>query len=248
MNRDKVFQPLYDKYGEKIKFILLSNKEEKVVYEADTQDGAFMVMIMPHLTVTRCHKYMRSLGLQQKLFEEGFNVAEVIDVYFADDCLVSVQKKLDGTNTFVKNNQSMTEIGRLVGKLHKLTSSPQFRNTFLLADYPDCIRRLQLKVYDFWFSRIAGFFKYISMSKFPMGICHRDVNPNNVLYGEDGKYYLIDFDVHRYQPFVEGIIRFYARKIQNKELFGACINGYEQERPFTLEERKYLERELKISL
>jgi serine/threonine protein kinase len=248
MNNKEILAPLYDKYGKEIKFQLLSDKDEKVVYEMETSDDVMMVMIMPHLTITRFHKYMRSLGLQQKLFNEKFNVAEVLDSYMIGDHLVSVQKKLKGTNTFARNNASMTEIGKLVGKLHKLTSSPQYRNTFLLVNYPDKKRRLKLKLYDFWFSKIANPLKYFSMHCYPMGICHRDVNLKNVMYCDDGKYYLIDFDVHRYQPFVEGISRFYNRKIKDKALFGAFLKGYEKERPLSSKEREYLKKVLKIAI
>ena len=86
------------------------------------------------------------------------------------------------------------------------------------------------------------------MHCYPMGICHRDVNPKNVMYCDDGKYYLIDFDVHRYQPFVEGIVRFYNRKIKDKTLFGAFLKGYEQVRPLTSKEREYLKKILKIAI
>lgn len=248
MNHDQILKPLYDKYGEKTKFTLLSNKEEKIVYEMKTSDDILMVMIMPHLTVSRFHKYMRSLGLQQQLFHEQFNVAEVVDTYMVEDNLVSVQKKLDGTNAFLRNNESMTEIGKLVGRLHKLTFSPQYQHTFLLVNYPDKKRQLKLKLYDFWFSKVANSLKYFSMYRYPMGICHRDVNPKNVMYCGDGKYYLIDFDVHRYQPFVEGIVRFYNRKIKDRTLFGAFLKGYEQVRPLTPKEREYLKKTLKITI
>jgi hypothetical protein len=79
-----------------------------------------------------------------------------------------------------------------VGRLHKLTFSPQYKHTFLLVNYPDKKRRLKLKLYDFWFSKIANPLKYFSMHCYPMGICHRDVNLKNVMYCDDGKYYLID--------------------------------------------------------
>jgi len=248
MDNREILQPLYNRYGKGIDFKLLSNKDEKIVYEMKTSDDVLVVMIMPHLSITRFHKYMRSLGMQQKLFSEGFNVAEVIDTYMVYDNLVSVQKKLKGTNTFERNEKSMVEIGKLVGRLHNLTFSPQYKNTCLLVNYPDRKKQLKLKLYDFWFSKIANPLKYFLLRGYPKGICHRDVNPKNVLLGEDGKYYLIDFDVHRYQPFVEGIVRFYSRKIKDKSLFGAFLKGYEQERTITAKEKEYLKKELQMTI
>jgi len=248
MDNREILQPLYDRYGQEIKFQLLSNKDEKIVYEMKTPDDILMVMIMPHLSIARFHKYMRSLGLQQKLFDEKFNVAEVVDTYMLGNNLVSVQKKLKGINTFERNEESMAEIGQLVGRLHNLTFSPQYKNTCLLVNYPDKKRQLELKLYDFWFSKIANPLKYFFLRSYPKGICHRDVNPKNVLLGDNGKYYLIDFDVHRYQPFVEGIVRFYNRKIKDKSLFNAFLRGYEKERALVQKEREYLKKELQITI
>jgi len=246
MKSEQILQPLYDKYGKDVELQLISEKEEKIVYDMKTDKESFMVMIMPKVTVSRFYKYMRSLGMQKKLYEEGFSVAEVLGAYLVGDTLVSVQRKLSGTNLFARDEEAMVKIGELVGKLHRITSSPQYKNTHLLPWYPNKFKNLQLKIQIFWMTKVAFWLKYFFKRKYPMGICHRDVNWKNVFCDDEGRYCLIDFDVHRYQPFVEGFERFYKRKIQDKAMFGAFLKGYERERPLSDAEKIYLKKVLHI--
>ena len=95
---------------------------------------------------------------------------------------------------------------------------------------------------EFCRRHISYWFKYFHLRGMPAGICHRDFNKRNVFIDSSGHMGLIDFDVHRYQPFVEGLVRFYNRKITDKSFMGAFMKGYEKERPLTEAEKKYLKK------
>lgn len=245
-NKAKILDKLYKKFGKNIELKVLSEKKDKVVYDIYTKSGAYILIIIPHITATRFYKYMSSQGLQQQLFLDGADAAEVIDAYIDGDNLVSVHRKFLGSSDFVSEEEMLEVSGRVYGKMHRITMKPQYKKSFLLLKYPNIWVRAYMFVRYILNRRISQYLKYFRLKDLPWGICHRDNNGKNVLHDENGRMVLIDFDKHRYMPLVEGLIYFYHRHLKTKGLFHVFLDAYQKERPLTDAEKEYLKKKIPL--
>lgn len=162
--------------------------------------------------------------------------------------LIYVQQKIEGTNSFPRTSENMHKMGKLLGKLHSISSSSKYGQPCLLIRNPNVFSQIMLLLRDFWLKKISFYVRYFRIRKFPKGICHRDMNDKNIIMRPDGSMALIDFDMHRYQPFVAELVRFYHKRLTEKDLFYPFIKGYNAVRPLTDMEKNYLEEELAIEL
>lgn len=242
-----VFDKLYEKYGKELNFRIISKKPTKIVYNMTTlSDGKeYIVMVVPNTSFVKRHKYMRSMGVQQQLFLNGMDVAEVLCSYRYGDDIIAVHEKLQGEEDRHKDAETMRVVGKVVGKMHRISSDSKYKKTILLHKNPNVFCRFLLFLRDVFIRNIPLYFKYFSLRNFPKGICHRDINGRNVLITKDGKGSIIDFDKYRYMPFVLAIVYFYNKHLKNKDLFASFMEGYCEERPLTKAEKAYLEKELR---
>jgi len=269
-NKSKVLDKLYAMFGEDISFgalssetdkvvynvnfenventILLSEKKNKIVYAMKSKQGEFVLINIPHITVTKFYKYMCSLGLQKQLFADGMDVAEIVEAYIQGDNIVSVHRRFKGTDNFASYEEMLKVSGKVYGKLHRITMAPKYKKTFLLLKYPNIFVRGYMFVRYVLNRQLSQYIKYYKLRKLPWGICHRDNNGKNVLFDENGHTVLLDFDKHRYMPLVEGLIYFYNKHLKDKSLFPIFLKAYEGERPLTKEEREYLNKTLNIKV
>jgi len=244
----QVFDKLYEKYGKDINFELLSKTDDKIVYNVDTPKGEIIVMVVLAVSMVRFLKYTSSLGVQNLLFDDDMDVAQVFSAYMEGKNLVSVQQKIEGINSFPRNKMNMYKMGELLGKLHKISAEKKYSDSYMFIKYPNIFTRGILYLRDLLLKKILFNVRYFSLRNFPRGICHRDINQKNIIMRPDGTLALIDFDMHRYQPFVEGLIRFYKRGLVKKEMFYHFIKGYNSVRPLTKIEKDYIENKLAIKL
>lgn len=243
-SKNGVLNRFYEKFGRDVQFKALSEKDYKVVYKFTSRNEDFILIIIPHMTVTRFYKYMSSQGLQQQLFIDGMDAAEVVDAYIDGDNIVSVHRCFNGTHDF-KNYEEMLKItGKTYGKLHRITMAPKYKNCSLLLQYPNVFVRLCMFVRYILHRRVSRYFMYYKLKDMPWGICHRDNNGQNVLFDKEGNTILLDFDKHRYMPLVEGLFYFYRKHLEDKSLFPIFLEAYEKERPLTDAERKHLEKKI----
>jgi len=238
--KNGVLNQFYKKFGENVQFKTLSEKEDKVVYKFSSQKEDFILIIIPHITVTRFYKYMCSQGLQQQLFVDGMDAAEVVDAYIAGDNVVSVHRCFKGRYDFKDYKEMLAVSGKIYGKLHRITMNAKYKKAFLLLEYPNIFVRGYMFVRYVLNRRASQYFKYFGLRNMPWGICHRDNNGKNVLFDEKGNTVLLDFDKHRYMPLVEGLIYFYNKHLEDKSLFNVFLEAYETERPLDKIEKKYL--------
>ena len=234
----------YAKYGKDAELTILSRKETKIVFNVKTMNSESILVIIPNISVVQFFKYVSSQGMQQLLYENGFNVAKMEDSYLKNGSLIYVQQKIKGSDTFLRTKENMYRIGEFIGKLHSATTSfSKYGMPHLYIKHPNVFFQMFFSFKEYFVKRIFFIFDF-RMRHFPRGICHRDIDKKNVVMCEDGSLALIDFDVHRYQPFVEGLVRFYVRN-SNKDPF---IKGYNVTRPLTDFEKEYLEKKLSIKL
>lgn len=245
-SRRKILDKFYMKYGRQVDFKTLSKKDDKIVYKINTEKGEYVLIIIPSVTVTRFYKYMCSQGLQQQLYKDGMDAAEIVDAYMERNSIVSVHRCFKGTDNFKDDKEMLRVSGKVYGKLHRITMAPKYKKRFMLLSYPNVFVRLYMYVGYVLYRRISQYFKYYKLRNMPWGICHRDNNGRNILFDEDGNTILLDFDKHRYMSLVEGLIYFYKRHLKDKSLFHVFLEAYEKERPLTKEEKEYLEKKLKI--
>lgn len=248
MSELNIFSNLYEKFGQNIQFELLTKKDDKVVYHIKTETGDFILIVLPDLSAVQFYKYMSSQGLQQRLFEAGLPVAKIVYAYREGRTVVLVHQKLAGVNTFVRTPENMEKMGKLAAQLHLMTSSVQYKKERLLFTYPNFAVRWLMTAREWWRMHISYSLRYYKLRKLPAGVCHRDFNQRNIFMADNGEMGIIDFDVHRYQPLVEGIVRFYQRKIKNQTLFADFMRGYMRVRPLTDDEKKYLKQKINVTL
>lgn len=245
-SKNGVLNQFYEKFGRDIEFKPLSEKDYKVVYKFTAQGDEFILIIIPHTTVTKFYKYMCSQGLQQQLFADKMDAAEIVEAYIQGDNIVSVHRCFKGTDNFASYEDMLKVSGKVYGKLHRITMAPKYKKTFLLLNYPNVLVRGYMFVRYVLNRQLSQYIKYYKLRKLPWGICHRDNNGKNVLFDENGHTVLLDFDKHRYMPLVEGLIYFYNKHLKDKSLFPVFLKAYENERPLTKEEREYLNKTLNI--
>lgn len=244
----EVLSKFYDKYGKDAELTLLSKTADKTVYNVKTSKGEYILMIVFDVSSVRFFKYASSQGVQQCLYEDNMDVAKVEDSYLDNGNLIYVQQKIEGTNSFPRTEENMYKMGELLARLHAISSSSKYDRSFMFIKYPNVFFRAMLALREFWLKKISFYVRYFKIRNFPKGICHRDINDKNVIMKPDGTLALIDFDMYRYQPFVEGLVRFYQRRLQDKEMFYPFMKGYNATRPLTVPEKEYLEKKLAIKL
>ena len=244
----EILDKFYKKYGKDVELTLLSQTSDKTVYNAKTSKGEYILMIVFDVSSVRFFKYASSQGVQECLYEDKMDVAKVEDSYLDKGNLVYVQQKIEGTNSFPRTEENMYKMGELFGKLHRISSSSKYQQPFVFVKCPNVFFRAILWLRNLWLKKISFYIRYFKIRNFPKGICHRDINNSNIIMRPDGSLALIDFDMHRYQPFVEGLVRFYERRLKDKEMFYPFMKGYNATRPLTHSEKEYLEKKLAIKL
>lgn len=244
----EVLSKFYDRYGKNAELTLLSKTADKTVYNVKTSKGEYILMIVFDVSSVRFFKYVSSQAVQQCLYEDKMDVAKIEDSYLDKGNLIYVQQKIEGTNSFPRTEENMYKIGELLGKLHQISSSSKYEHPFMFVKHPNVFFRVELWLRDVWLKKISFYVRYFKIRNFPKGICHRDINNRNIIMKPDGSLALIDFDMHRYQPFVEGIVRFYQKRLSDKKMFYPFMKGYNAARPLTEQEKEYLEKKLAIKL
>lgn len=246
-NKSDILDKFYAKYGDDVELEILSRKEAKIVYNVKTLNCESILAVVPNISIVRFFKYATAQGIQQRLYEDNMEVAKIEDSYFRNGNYVYVQEKIKGTNMFPKNAANMYKIGELVGKLHSVTSGLKYKRPIMFIKHPNFFCQIFIYFREYLMKKTVFSIRYFRLRKFPKGVCHRDINEKNVIMRPDGSLALIDFDVHEYLPFVEGLVRFYRRS-KNKDNFLPFIRGYNTVRPLTDQEKEYLEKKLSIRL
>jgi len=239
-----VLDKVYKKYGNDLKLEVITKKDTKVVYHLKSKQGDFILFVIPDITPSKFQKYMRSQGVQQRLVKDGFNAAPIEMVYYQDKTIIAVHRKLAGSKNYERNAHTMLITGKLIGKLHRMTTGKEYKKDAPFMPHPNILARLVLALRDTFIKRIPAYFTYFKFRDFPQGICHRDLIIGNVLIDDEDNACLIDYDKHRYMPFVVGIVYFYHKHLKNKKLIKDFLKGYQQELPLTPKEIAYLKENI----
>lgn len=95
--------------------------------------------------------------------------------------------------------------------------------------------------------RVIAQYSEIPLDALPHCFVHGDFTKANVLKGDDGKIYILDFSVSNWYPRIQEISVIVANLLYDKdnpstlhERIGLVLNEYGRLKPFTEEERKYI--------
>ena len=85
-------------------------------------------------------------------------------------------------------------------------------------------------------------FNKANKSELASGICHGDLQAENIHFTEEDKLTLFDFDFmgNGYLAYDIGVFIWYDHKNKTKEIIDSFINGYEMQRKLSLTEKKLL--------
>ncbi len=241
-----ILQRIYQKFGKNITLTKVPEANHKEVYILKTVDEEFILMIFYHLANTQFYKYMLAQGIQKQLFDNGALVPDIIDAWIDGDYTITIHKKLDGKNCFKWDENSVYAIGKAIADFHNVSINKHYNRFHFIVERGGLWGKIRKYVYII--KKSLAYLTYLRFIKFPTGICFRDINERNLFLNKEGKIYLIDFDEHKYAPFVEEFVRFYNRRLNDKSLFPYFVKGYESVRKLTDKERSYISKTLNIDI
>ena len=153
------------------------------------------------------------------------------------------------------SNEQSYLLGKETGKLHLITNGLVNANTAqnydiefqlnktlrlltpILIDFKEELHYLNELKYDF-----ITTFNEINKNELTFGICHGDIQAENIHFMESNKITFFDFDFfgQGYLAYDIGVFIWYDHKNKTKEIVASFINGYETQRKLSLTEKKLL--------
>lgn len=252
-NQD-ILKQAAERYGICKDTILDLNGFQNFVYSGMAGDREIILRIA-HITHRNEALTKAELDFVMFLWESGVEVArpikslkgDILDT-IDDAFVVTAFEKAPGrhANIAEESNAFYENIGRLVGKIHKLSRLyiPQhfhFRYEWVENAYLTSFKNYCPPELNDSFDRIIGEVSTLSRDKDTYGLIHGDVSSGNYLNNGD-KAHLIDFDQAEYSWFVSDIAAplFYeipipwvvngeVRKEITKRFFSNLLNGYGRE-------------------
>lgn len=233
---EKLLKELYSRFGKDVTLQTLREGKDKMVYLAVCSQGSFVVLLNKRTYLSRKYRALKSNDLQKHLFDNGLNVAQVLDVFELDNGqIVACHAYLEGKQIQELDKKTAWQVGCLIGKMHQISfKEKMFGKCFpkkymiygLLKQLTDRIRYAKSFVFDKNWRRL------------PCGICHRDLNLTNFIF-EESKVYLIDFDRFRYMPFAYELQRL-LKDVENNKVISSVVQGYSSVKELTETEKRYL--------
>ena len=227
---------LTDKYGSNFRLEPYCSGKDKDIYLFSLPHRQFVVLINKRNTSFRGYRFLLSNELQKNLFLKRLKTPDVVDFFeLSDGRTIAVHSFIDGVHIDGLSFETAYKTGEIIAEMHifancensyKFLSPKRYAVCRIIRNINEFLRRIKIFLIDY------------PAFKLPYGICHRDLNFNNLIFKSEEPY-LIDFDRQRKIPYVYEILRFFKGKT-NKRYFEAFMAGYSSKRFLNKDEQNFL--------
>lgn len=165
---------------------IIAKRENKTVYLENGKTIKVFAKNYPKSDV------MNEAFNQSVIEEKGMNVPGILEIKIVDGQLITVSEYIEGESLDSLMKKHPEKFDEYLEKFVDLQVEYQSKFTLKLTRLSD---KLHFQIKDSGLSATVRYDFHMKLDSMPKHhkICHGDYNPSNVIVGNDGKYYILDW-------------------------------------------------------